>query len=143
MLYGPAGTGKSHICAACCDLWPEEIRYPRYWQEREFHEKVRESFGYTKGDYTQTIRDMVDHDLVIIDDIGSTKNSEFKEEVLTAAIDYLFENCTPAILTTNMSPDEIESLYHPRVYSRIFAKKNTVICLTDLPDRRLNGIEGE
>lgn len=131
VILGPPGTGKTHFCAAIYEYVCKKFRFIRYYNEEQFFSRIRIYISSDMmGDYKQYMKDLVDDDLVILDDIGCGKHTEFKEEVLTALIDFRYENELPTVFTSNLTKDEFYTRYHSRLASRLFAKENLIIDLT-------------
>lgn len=126
VLCGSPGIGKTYFCAALMEWTIKKFDFYRYWNEKILFQKLRETFG-EKGDYISYLHYMLDSQLVIIDDIGSQKPSEWKEEVLFDAIDIRYNSMMPTIITSNLTKNEFEKLYHPRLASRLFAAENVII----------------
>jgi DNA replication protein DnaC len=99
----------------------------RYWNEAQLLESVRNSIGESKGDYLRHLSYLIDDQLLILDDIGSQKINEWKEEIIFDVIDKRYNSRLPTIITSNFNKTEFEKKYHPRLASRLFASKNIVI----------------
>ena len=128
MIYGPPGTGKTYLCAALMEFFADKFSNIRYHNERKLLQKVRDCIsGGVIGDYLKYARTLIDDDLVMIDDFGSSGHTTWREEVLMELIDCLYENQTPTIITSNLNPREIETEYGSRIASRLFAKENTCL----------------
>jgi len=138
VFHGSAGIGKTYFCAALVEWIVETFETFRYYKIEDLHSRLRQSFdGNT--DYHKVLEYAIDDDIIIIDDIGSDKISEWKEEVFFSIVDERYNTMKPTIFTSNLSRDEFEKTYHKRIISRLFAKENTVIeILDDSKDRRLN-----
>ena len=119
VVSGPAGTGKSHLamsilkdCLQHTDLtvifasWSEVLHL------------IKDSFDnkdsfYSTEYFMEVFRNT---DLLVIDDIGSEKITEWSMSLLTEVLDAR----TKTIITTNLKSDEIRKKYHNRTYSRLF-----------------------
>lgn len=124
---GSPGIGKTYLCSA---LIPWIVRkYPcfRYYNERELLRKVRESFDQSSGDYLTILKYLIDDPFIMIDDIGSEKYTEWREEVLFETIDQRYNSMLPTVFTSNFTKDQMKKIYHPRLSDRLFASENTVI----------------
>lgn len=136
IVVGPPGTGKTYLCAALV-LHLSRVESLRYWDERRLLRKIRESIGdSSSGDYLKSLEMCLDDDIVLLDDLGSSGHTEWREEVLFETVDYLYRNETPSVITTNLTEQELRDQYHPRLTSRIFSKENTVVDLENCPDWR-------
>lgn len=138
LIYlGSPGCGKTYTCAALTEYAIENFRSFRYWNESELLKRVRSSMSaFSGGDYLTCLKYLIDDDLVIIDDIGSTGLNDWRKEVIFDAIDERYNSMKPTIITSNFSRDEIERNFHPRVASRLFSKENIVIELSEIIDYR-------
>ena len=71
----------------------------------------------------QIIQNLVDYPLLIIDDLGIERNSEFALEQVYNVIDSRYCKMLPLIVTTNLGLNEMKSkdldTAHQRIYSRI------------------------
>jgi len=135
---GRPGCGKTYICAALIEWMFSKVADIYFIREARFMERIRNSFDM-KGDYRQEVEYQIDHDLFMLDDIGSVGEgkSEWRKEVLFEVINLRFESCRPTVFTTNYKPQEIKDKLGERAYSRLMAKENTVIDMFDYPDIRM------
>lgn len=137
-MFGPPGTGKTHICASVIGDLGHQFRYIRAFNERNFFGRLREGMDkYVGFDYIQEIKQMIDGDLFIYDDLGSAGHTQWREEVLMELIDACYSRLMPMIVTTNLSPEELKKTYGERIHSRLFSIENTIIDLTGYPDMRM------
>lgn len=120
LLYGGVGTGKTYIAACIINALVEQgtsckltnfSRLANEWMAREFTEKQ----NFVDGLNT--------YDLLVIDDLGSERSTDFMNELVYSVIDTRHKSGKPLIVTTNLSGDDLK---HPndvtaeRVYSRLF-----------------------
>ncbi|MBO4359925.1 MAG: ATP-binding protein, partial [Eubacteriaceae bacterium] len=56
-------------------------------------------------------------DLLVIDDLGTERQTDFTENLMFQLIDTRFRNGLPTIITTNLSPDKQRKSYNDRVFS--------------------------
>lgn len=139
VVTGPPGIGKTYFCAAMLEFLPQTIRSVRVWNEREMLKRLRNGIDEGKGDYLANLQYMVDDELVIIDDIGSSGRTDWREEILMELVDLRYRNGLATILTSNLSREDFFREYNTRIGSRIFAKKNTILDLKNMPDQRSLG----
>lgn len=141
LIWGPPGIGKTYICSALLESILPRYRSVRAYSERNLLRRIRSSFDQVAtGDYLTVLHDLIDDEVIIIDDLGSSGYTEWREEILFEAVDFRYENTAPTVITTNLSPSEISSTYGRRIYSRLFAKENTIIDLSGLDDLREEGL---
>lgn len=91
------------------------------------------------GDYLDTVKYLVNHDFLILDDIGSSGFNEWRTEVLFDTIDQRYESRKPTVFTSNLTREELTKGLGSRGASRLFAKENLIIELHDKQDQRKEG----
>jgi len=72
-----------------------------------------------KADY---IDELISYPLLIIDDLGSERSSEYAQEIVYSIIDGRYKAGKPLIITTNLTLDEIQNpqdMRYARIYDRI------------------------
>ena len=84
-----------------------------------------------KGDYLDSLQWLIDDQLLILDDVGSTGVREWREEVLFDLIDARYNSMLPTVITSNFTQADFKKLYHPRVCDRLFASENIIIEIED------------
>lgn len=72
--------------------------------------------------------------LLVLDDVGAAKTSEWVEEINYRLINHRYERHMPTIITTNLAPRELVNGLGERVASRIVEMCTRVVL--DGPDRR-------
>jgi DNA replication protein DnaC len=78
-------------------------------------------------------------DLLIIDDLGTEpKIKNITDEYLLNVINERMASGMPFIITTNLSPTDIEARYDERLTSRILSKQTSVVIEMKSKDLRLN-----
>lgn len=123
-LTGVAGSGKTSIAIKFGLKWDTETQYK---QEVIFHkfktllDMARYSFDSSDQAYSyrRTLEDIKTSPLLIIDDIGTEKYTEFVDQMIYDLINYRYEWGLQTIFTSNFTLDEISKKYHERVASRI------------------------
>ena len=130
LLWGPVGTGKTHLAAAmvrCCLARGEQARFITL---RDLLLDLRESYETDKTE-REILKPYVRADLLVIDDIGTAKTggteSNFNQEVLQTVIDSRLRDEKPTILTSNLSPENLAIAFGERINSRL--KTFLIICL--------------
>jgi DNA replication protein DnaC len=133
---GAAGVGKTYFCSALIPWVYNKIQYFRYWKEREFLSRIRDSMNYEKSSYVEQIKQMCDDHFMILDDLGSSGFNEWRKEVFFEAIDTRYETRLPTVFTSNLTRSDLREGLGSRVASRLFAKENLIIELHDANDLR-------
>lgn len=134
---GSPGVGKTYFCAALVEFAMQDYNHFRYWNESELLKRIRSHINeYNNADYLQCLKYLIDDDLVMLDDIGSTGLNEFRKEIFFDAIDERYCSMKPTVFTSNFSRKEFETKFPERVSSRLFAKENIIIEVNDGIDHR-------
>ena len=118
LLSGPVGTGKSFF-AGCIANALMEKGVPVLMTN--FSRILNEMTSYG-ADKNQIIQNLVSYPLLIIDDLGVERKSEFATEQVYSIIDSRYCSKKPLIVTTNLTIQEMKSadLEYQRIYSRLF-----------------------
>lgn len=156
VLCGNTGCGKTHLAvsmmrrAIISDInrvlgldsgweWNCEPRIlrPMFIPAPELLLEIRQSFR----DESQTseygvIKKYCETGLLVLDDLGSEKASEYSITTLYIIIDRRDRDMLPTIITTNLSPKEIEDKLGARIASRLAGMKNIKINMPDYRKKR-------
>lgn len=71
------------------------------------------------------LREISECDLLVIDDFGAERNTEFAQEAIFDIIDTRCTSCRPMIVTSNLKLDELQNpqdMNYNRIYSRILER---------------------
>jgi len=136
IYYGRPGIGKTYLCASLVEWAFTKFNTIRYFNERDLLKRLRNGISEGSGDYLANLKLLMDDDLIIIDDVGSSGWNEWREEVLFEAIDLRYNSMKPTIITSNFNELEFRKIFHERFCSRLFAHENTLIDGKDFPDFR-------
>jgi len=140
-LSGMTGCGKTHLSVAILremvindTIQKGEARFttvPRLLME------IRESFKEGSYESEKTIVDRyVDYPILILDDLGADRATEWAIETLYLIIDGRDSNLRPTLITTNLSVKDIEHHYGARIASRISGMRIINIGLPDYRKKR-------
>ena len=115
LLWGDTGNGKTHAAACIANaLIDQEVpvmmtSFPRILQG-----------GFNK---TDVLEEMKRYSLIVIDDFGAERQSEYSLETVYLIIDELYKAKRPLIITTNLSLEhELKrptDTAHQRIYDRV------------------------
>lgn len=128
VLTGKVKTGKTYFCAAVANYLMEQKRSVRYYNSHRLVEEVQKGMGKDSSPY-DVINKMAAYDYFILDDLGSSLNTEWQKEMFLDLIDQRYSNSKPTIITTNLNKDEIKAVLGERTSRRIFSEENLVITL--------------
>ena len=136
VYLGNPGCGKTYFCSSLIPWIHLKLRTYRYWKESDLMKKLRGGISDIKGSYLQTLEYMIDHQMVMYDDMGSTDMTEWRKEIISELINNRYESQKPTVITSNMTREEIQNQFGKRIYSRIFSKENTILEFHDSADLR-------
>lgn len=124
IFFGKAGTGKTHLAVAIAQFIIEQKQIPaRVARTVELLADIRQTFnehdGYRIENETELIRKFTSVSLLVLDDLGAEKVSDWVREVLYRIIDERWLEQKPMIVTTNLNLQELEERIGERIVSRI------------------------
>jgi DNA replication protein DnaC len=139
VFVGKPGIGKTQLSAALTEWHLDTFRCSRYWRERDLLAKLRQGIADGNGDYAIALEYCIDDDFLIVDDVGSginpekftTRDLEWRTEVLFSLLDYRYNSNKPTLITSNFHKKMFETVYSERISSRLFATENTIISIFD------------
>ncbi len=120
LLYGTVGTGKTYYAACIANAVID--RTDRDY--RVFMTNFAEIADALSGtwDKAEYINDLMSYDLLIIDDLGAERKSEYMQEQVWKITDARYRSGLPLIVTTNLTAEEIDKgdgIGNKRIYSRL------------------------
>lgn len=119
LFYGVVGTGKS-FTAACI---ANELLNNRTSVVMTSFVKILQEIQKPQTDESEFMAKLNSPRLLIIDDLGTERNTEYALEKVYNVIDSRYRVRKPLILTTNLSLQEMQDtpdIRYKRIYDRIF-----------------------
>lgn len=119
LMWGNVGTGKS-FAAACIANYLLNNKTPVIMTSLV---KMLETIQPNPESETEIIAKMNRARLVIFDDLGAERNTDYALEKIYNIIDSRYRQNLPMILTTNLTVDEMQQetdMRYRRIYDRIF-----------------------
>ncbi|MFL4905958.1 ATP-binding protein [Streptomyces sp. MMS24-I2-30] len=133
LIAGPTGTGKTYQAyGAVRALLTRGVRLR--WEattSADLHARLRPRAGH---DGERELQTLSRSPLLLLDDLGAAKTSEWTEELTYRLINHRYEHMLPTLITTNLPTAELRIALGDRVASRLAEMTERVI-LTG-PDRR-------
>lgn len=118
LILGATGTGKTHQAyGAIRGIAAFGVR--SMWQgiaAADLYAKLRPRHGV---DSEAEFRSIADAPLLIVDDLGAAKTSEWVEEVNYRLVNHRYESMLPTLFTSNVRPRELTEKLGERVASRL------------------------
>lgn len=118
LLCGTVGTGKSFLAASIANALIDQGTPCLMTNFSRIISRISEKFG---GDQ-KYLDDLNRFDLLIIDDLGAERDTEFTWEKVMDVIDARYRAGLPLIITTNLSMRQLSDqsdIRRQRVYSRL------------------------
>ena len=143
LFYGDTGVGKSFAAASIANFLIDN-GYSCYMSDFTQIEVML----WDSDSKQQVYNEIAASDLLVIDDLGKERDSEYVNEIVMNVIEMRCRNGKPVIVTTNLTPEELTNpsekdkrkrIRKKRVYSRLY--KMTVPVKYNGTDRRLGIME--
>jgi len=135
-IYGPAGIGKTHLVVSLAKKFVEQtVKEMKFTTGVNLLNEIRSTF-----DSRDSSGDVIDQysevPLLVIDDLGAEKSTEWAREVLYGIIDNRYSRMLPTFVTSNLSPSELCcKKFDDRLVSRLL--NNALVLKLDGKDQRL------
>ena len=140
LLWGNVGTGKSFIAGCIANALLDKGVPVMMTNFARLLNKLTDMYS---GDRNTYINHFHSFPLLIIDDLGVERDSEFAREQVFNIIDSRYRSQLPLIVTTNLTVDELKNptdLARARIYDRVL-ERCTAIKVNDQNIRKLNMAE--
>lgn len=154
-IGGKCGVGKTHLAVALMKQWAREYVIKtitekiidearlrsvyfepiRFLASVDLFLELKSTFNSNSTDEQDVIKKYVQSPLLLIDDVGSEKVSDWSRQIFYLLIDRRYREVKPTIITSNLSLGQIAELIDERISSRI-CEMGIVTELTG-KDRRL------
>lgn len=122
LLWGDVGTGKSFFTGCIANALLEQ-GIPVLMTN--FSRILNSLSGMYSDEKNQFIDSLNKYNLLIIDDLGIERSTEFALEQVFNVIDSRYRSKLPLIVTTNMTLDELkhpQDLARSRIYDRVLER---------------------
>lgn len=136
-LFGSVGTGKTHLVTAVANAIVYDIGLSAYFDTfAGIIREIQRSFNDKRdSDVEETAKKT---GLLILDDLGKEKYSDWASQILFDIIDTRYKNQRPVLITSNYSPEELSKRVDEAIMSRLI-EMCTMIRLEGTDHRRMNG----
>ncbi|MCR5756196.1 MAG: ATP-binding protein [Acetatifactor sp.] len=117
MFFGGVGTGKTFIAACIANALLDQGK-------KVLMKDFTEISNISVFDSDEYVRSLSEYDLLILDDLGAERTSEFAMQNVFNVVNRRWESGKPLIVTTNKDAEELRKttdLAEKRIYDRILA----------------------
>lgn len=120
LMHGATGLGKTHLSLGIANVVTEKgygliyLSAPNLFSELE-----RERFSRQNYNESSFEQELLETDLIIIDDLGIEFSTQFTSSCLYNIVNTRMLSGKPTIISTNLTPSELEDKYTQRITSRI------------------------
>lgn len=121
LLYGTVGTGKTYFAACIANRLIDEGYHVLMTNFARLSNKIQGMFD-GKQEYIDSLNRYA---LLIIDDLGAERKSEYMQEMVFNIVDSRYRSGLPFIITTNLTAEEIkkpQDIGYSRIYDRILER---------------------
>lgn len=139
-LHGGVGTGKTHMAYGIAQKYRQERPQARrgaiIWNTAELLREIRMDFNRDAYEQLRAEEQIMKYnDLVILDDVGSEKITDWVAEVFYIIINKRYTNSLPTMYTSNLPISDLADRIGDRTASRIVETCEIVELVG--PDRRI------
>lgn len=137
VLYGNTGVGKTYMAAAITNAVMNNGFSARFTTVSQFERRLwnTQNKHDLYSEYTEC-------GLLVIDDMGAERNSEYMNEILFNLIDERLKRQKPVVITTNLPQEFIakpDGVSMQRIMSRIYERSILYLCKGN--DRRRKSLK--
>ena len=118
LLRGGYGCGKTHLVAAISNYAVEMGVPTLFLTVPDLLDMLRFSYDSTDTSFENRFYEIRNASLLVLDDFGTQNATGWAQEKLFQIINYRYINKLPLVITTNLSPDDIEARFRSRLADR-------------------------
>ncbi len=120
-FVGDVGTGKTSLAMLVSKLAMQAGRSAAVYSLPKLLTRIRRTYDLDSGDlsYSEFFDRLTSVDLLHIDDLGATKQTEWVLEQLFSIVDERYATQRSMVLTTDLAVEELEQQIGPRTVSRL------------------------
>ena len=124
LLFGGVGSGKTHLAAAIANTFIDRSIPVLFATFSNHLNEIREEFDHTGQ--KQYLSMMKNTPVLVIDDLGKEKKTEWTQQILYDVVNYRYEHLLPIIITSNFGTDDFANYVGEAVWSRLYEMSGAV-----------------
>jgi DNA replication protein DnaC len=107
LLIGDTGTGKTHLAIAALKAIVEKGHEGLFYDFQNLLDRIRSGYDAASGTSDKAAyRNALDSEVLLLDDLGSHRITEWVEDTVTSLITYRCNHQKPLIATTNLEIED-------------------------------------
>lgn len=130
LLLGNVGAGKTHAAVALARQAHDSGLMVMFRPALALIEAMK------PGRDDQALERATSADLLLLDDLGTERQTDFAADRLSLLLVTRYDDCKPTVVTSNLSPDLLERQVGERVWSRLY-HDSLRIATADVDRRRV------
>ena len=120
IFSGNAGTGKTHLACAIANQLIAQGVSAVFTTVSDAMRAIKRTYDAgSQLTELQAIQAFVDPGLLILDEVGANRGTEYKVQLVFDIINKRYENCRPTIILTNLDPEALRQCLGERVVDRL------------------------
>ncbi|SFB60167.1 ATP-binding protein [Azotobacter beijerinckii] len=120
LMLGKVGTGKTHLAVAIANFLIHERGISAIYRTvGGIIDEIRSTYDGGKGGEAEIMKILVGSDLLVLDEVGATKATDFELATLFRIINGRYEQCLPTIIVSNLGPKELPAALGERCVDRL------------------------
>ncbi|OPY58536.1 MAG: Primosomal protein DnaI [Pelotomaculum sp. PtaU1.Bin035] len=141
MFAGQVGSGKTFLACSIANALLKKEKVVLFVVVPDLLDQIRSTYDTARnpGDYTEF--DLVDAarqvPLLILDDLGAHNYTEWTRNKIYSIINYRLNHCLPIVVTTNITPEDLEEHLGERTTSRLLEMCKPYRLLVDMDIRAM------
>ena len=124
LIFGDVGSGKTHLAASIANHFVDRGIPVLFGTFSDHLEHIREE--YDSPNPRKYLSMMKNVPLLVLDDIGKEKRTEWTQQIMFDVINYRYEHKLPFITTSNFNIDDFANYLGSAVFSRMYAMCSAV-----------------
>lgn len=120
LMLGLPGTGKTHLSIGIALEIMRDGRTSVFTTASRLLRSIKDTYSKrSEVTESQAIAVFTNCDLLIVDEVGVQRGSEYEKDTLFDVINERYENLRPTIILSNLTTEEIRAYLGDRVYDRL------------------------